>query len=360
MSRSRDILVTTASTIEGYKILNHLKPVSANVVAGTNLFSDFFASFSDVFGGRSNSYQKQLEAIYQEVIEKLKISAFEIGANSIIGLKVDIDEISGKGKSMFMVTAMGTAVISDYNENNVNKDTAKPKPQTVSIENVKILQRKREIINQATSNNLKLDEDIWNFITTNRVSEIYEFIIDHLRMLKEKKSEAFPTSYDLTLNYLDSFPDDIKSQLVYESIIKELNYELIDNLCEIVNKFHLLDFYYIKQIIESADFKKQKLALKLLRFDKFYYNKEDVEQLQSFRSLIEDKFQEKGTYTSKKGLFSSKEKDVWVCECKTTNEINSFCKNCFKDIYGFTAHETSPPVAIKAIEEKISLISELI
>ena len=34
-----------------------------------------------------------------------------LGANAVVGLKIEFDEISGKGKSMFMVTAYGTAVI---------------------------------------------------------------------------------------------------------------------------------------------------------------------------------------------------------------------------------------------------------
>ena len=109
MRKLNDILVTTTSTIDGMLIKQYIKPISAHVVAGTNFFSDFFASFSDVFGGRSNTYQRQLSSIYTESIEILKQSAYQIGANCILGLKVDLDEISGKGKSMFMITATGTA-----------------------------------------------------------------------------------------------------------------------------------------------------------------------------------------------------------------------------------------------------------
>ncbi|RZJ88067.1 MAG: heavy metal-binding domain-containing protein, partial [Chryseobacterium sp.] len=67
------------------------------MVAGTNLFSDFFDSFSDVFGGRSNTYRNQLRNLYADSVEQLKVTAFEIGANAIVGLHVDLDEVSGKG-----------------------------------------------------------------------------------------------------------------------------------------------------------------------------------------------------------------------------------------------------------------------
>ena len=116
MANPKDILVITTSSVEGLKIKQYLKPISAHIVAGTNLFSDFLASFSDVFGGRSQSYQKQLTSLYNEATDRIKLAAYEIGANCVIGLNIDLDEISGKGKSMFMITALGTAVILEKEE----------------------------------------------------------------------------------------------------------------------------------------------------------------------------------------------------------------------------------------------------
>src|SRR6267378_5006770 len=111
MPNPKDILVVTTSSIEGLKIKSYLRPVSAHIVAGTNLFSDFLGGLTDVFGGRSQTYQKQLTSLYNEAIYRLKFTAYELGANCIVGLSVDMDEISGKGKSMFMLTALGTAVV---------------------------------------------------------------------------------------------------------------------------------------------------------------------------------------------------------------------------------------------------------
>jgi len=103
MPTPKDILVMTTSAAEGLKIKRYLKPVSAHIVAGTNLFSDFLGGLTDVFGGRSQAYQKQLTSLYNEAIERIKYAAY--------GLTIDMDEISGKGKLMFMLTAVGTAVI---------------------------------------------------------------------------------------------------------------------------------------------------------------------------------------------------------------------------------------------------------
>lgn len=104
------IIVTTTNDIQDMKIKEYLDILNCNVVLGTNFFSDIKASFSDLFGGYSESYQGKLEIIYKDVIVKLKDQAYQIGADAVIGVKIDFDEIAGGGKSMFMVTAVGTAV----------------------------------------------------------------------------------------------------------------------------------------------------------------------------------------------------------------------------------------------------------
>jgi uncharacterized protein YbjQ (UPF0145 family) len=44
MLKSKDILVVTTSTLEGVKVLKYLKPISAHVVGGTNIFNDFLGN----------------------------------------------------------------------------------------------------------------------------------------------------------------------------------------------------------------------------------------------------------------------------------------------------------------------------
>lgn len=104
------MIVTTTNSVEGYSIREYLGVVNANVVIGTNLFSDIAASLTDVFGGRSDSYKSKLTTIYDEVMKELIGKAESYHADAIVGLHVDFDEISGGGKSMFMVSASGTAI----------------------------------------------------------------------------------------------------------------------------------------------------------------------------------------------------------------------------------------------------------
>ncbi|MFR9649783.1 MAG: YbjQ family protein [Rikenellaceae bacterium] len=103
-------IITTTGNIEGAAITKYLGLVSSNIVIGTNIFSDFKASIKDIIGGQSKSYQKNLDELCQRAINEVAQKATALNANAVVGLKVDVSEISGNKKSMFMVTAIGTAV----------------------------------------------------------------------------------------------------------------------------------------------------------------------------------------------------------------------------------------------------------
>lgn len=84
--------------------------VFANVVMGTGLLTEIVAGFRDIVGGRSGAYQDQMNALYASAKEDLWDKAVKMGANAIVGFRVSINEISGKGMAMLMLTAYGTSV----------------------------------------------------------------------------------------------------------------------------------------------------------------------------------------------------------------------------------------------------------
>lgn len=111
------VKVFTNSTFnQTIEIEKYLQPVTYHVVLGINFFADFMSSFSDFFGGRSQSYQSRLESINNEVIKGIKDKTYKLGGNAAIDLKIDNDEISAQGKSMIMVTAIATAVVIKENK----------------------------------------------------------------------------------------------------------------------------------------------------------------------------------------------------------------------------------------------------
>lgn len=104
------MIITTTPSIEGRQIADYIGLCSANIVIGTNIFADFFASITDFFGGRSTTYQNKLDDTYNAAIAEIERKARRMGADAVVGLKIDFNEISSKDKAMFMVSAVGTAV----------------------------------------------------------------------------------------------------------------------------------------------------------------------------------------------------------------------------------------------------------
>ncbi|WP_376781296.1 heavy metal-binding domain-containing protein [Sphingobacterium multivorum] len=51
---------------------NSKLPIATNVVIGTKIFSDIGASYVDFFGGRSTSYEKEMQEMYNRIIETPK------------------------------------------------------------------------------------------------------------------------------------------------------------------------------------------------------------------------------------------------------------------------------------------------
>lgn len=364
MATPKDILVLTTSSGEGLKIKKHIKPVSAHIVAGTNFFSDFLGSITDVVGGRSNTYQKQLSSLYNEAIEKIKYSAHEIGANCVIGLSIDMDEISGKGKSMFMLTAIGTAVIIEKDEKTTLLKVNE-KFENVGFEKINILRQKKEIIEKAKSGNITYySEEIWNFISSNQIDEVFPFILKNYSQEIESFQSVLDTNHSFNrnfINYLDSLEENKKIDLLYEQIETDTNHRISLYLSRIVKILNLFDSEKSLRLLNNPDFKKQKIGLNIVTYDKLFYDKKDLEDLNLIKNFIISNFKERGEISSKKQLLSSKEKEVWNCECgNKSNEIGQYCNSCTNNIFGFNQGELKPLEIVKYIDEKIELINEFL
>jgi len=363
MSTSKNILVVTTPSIEGIQIKQYLKPVSAHIVAGVNVFNDLFAGFTDFFGGRSSAYQKQLISLYEEAIEQVKYAAYEIGANCIVGLTIDMDEISGKGKSMFMITAVGTAVVLEQVAREKVKTISHTERFTnVSKERIHILRTKRKIVESANAGTLKLDDDNWSFITGNQVDEVFPYILSKFdeKLTNEYLNfEAINIFKKQLIAYINNLPTDIGKKHLYDAFSNK-NDRFVLKICEIIDELNMYDYDQVLQLLRNDDFNIRKTALRIVMFDKEFYNKQDVVDLLNLKNFISDTFVERGTRTSKKQLLSSKERNVWVCECGNTNNLDVSCSSCNQDIFGFKMDDIKPNAVEESIDQKIAFISQLI
>lgn len=104
------MLITTTSTIEGKRITRYCGVVAGEAILGANLFKDIFAGIRDLVGGRSATYERELQRARDIAMEELQQRALEAGANAIVGVDIDY-EVLGQGNGMLMVAASGTAVV---------------------------------------------------------------------------------------------------------------------------------------------------------------------------------------------------------------------------------------------------------
>lgn len=103
------MILTTTSVIQGQTIRDYRGIVTGEAIVGANIFRDFFAGVRDIVGGRSGAYEKELQKAREIALGEMSETARSLGANAIVGIDLDY-EVVGKGGSMLMVTACGTAV----------------------------------------------------------------------------------------------------------------------------------------------------------------------------------------------------------------------------------------------------------
>jgi uncharacterized protein YbjQ (UPF0145 family) len=105
------MIVTTTDVIQGAVVQTYLGIVTAEVVYGTNALRDFFAGIRDFIGGRTGSYERVFEKGQLEAIQELEKRANKLGADAVIGIKIDTGTINvDEQGALLLITATGTAV----------------------------------------------------------------------------------------------------------------------------------------------------------------------------------------------------------------------------------------------------------
>ena len=106
------MIVTTTPSLEGKKITSYLGLVTGEAIIGANLFRDIFAGIRDIVGGRSGSYEEVLREAKNNALTEMQDNAQKLGANAVVGVDLDYETVGNNG-SMLMVTASGTAVVTE-------------------------------------------------------------------------------------------------------------------------------------------------------------------------------------------------------------------------------------------------------
>ncbi|MCV9965697.1 YbjQ family protein [Pararhizobium sp. BT-229] len=109
--KHESVILTTAFEIPNRKIEAVISIVASEAALGMNLFRDIANSWRDVVGGRANSAQASLKEARSSCLAELRKEAFELGADAVIAVDLDYNELStGGAGGILFVAATGTAV----------------------------------------------------------------------------------------------------------------------------------------------------------------------------------------------------------------------------------------------------------
>ncbi len=344
MNMKGKFLISTTNNIEGVPIKKYIGAICSNIVIGTNIFSDIAASFTDFFGGKSDSYKRKLEIIYDEASKDLKQKAFNAGANCIIGFKVDFDEISGKDKSMFMVSASGTACVIDYPEDEIYTDY---KSEIVSRFDLEKEIYRRTIVN-SINNNISLAHEWVDFLLENPQIEIIPKLLERYSSCHVSLPFAEETK-DLE-RVLLSYPKDDIIPIIYSCNLSE-HQAYID----IIQKGNLFD---AKSILRLLDINFH-VAIILLETAPEYYTKTDLEYMREIVDKLE-KLPNTGTIELSKGGLLGKPQMKFICEKGHKSLAESeYCENpnCGVNIKGLSKPEVNK---INKFKTRIDILSNLL
>lgn len=334
------MITTTTSTIPNAEITEIISVVHNRIVLGTNLFSDISAGFSDIFGGNNSAYEKRLAEITYQVIQGLKDGARKIKADALIDLKIDVDEISGGSKSMFMVTAVATAV--KLSKSITNDDS-------ISID---------EINNEITKHRIlkSIEKEAFNpntnwvetYLANYELPEVFDAYL-------QKISKAL-----IGENWEQSFSAYVSNLKPTELFDKTINYFSKDNRTDNENTAlrtifqHLvIDYKKILDILSGdEDIDKKRLCLNILYHYNNSYTNADFDLVSKILVKIKEVFPNKTTEEIGTGLLSKGEV-YWRCSCgtKNTTGTSKYCSRCTLDEYGNKGHTRHLSDVITRLEE---------
>ena len=106
------MIITTTPGIEGKRITRYAGIVTGEAILGANVFKDLFAGIRDIVGGRSATYEAELQRARDIALRELEERAVQLGANAVVAVDLDY-EVLGANNGMLMVSASGTAVVAE-------------------------------------------------------------------------------------------------------------------------------------------------------------------------------------------------------------------------------------------------------
>lgn len=326
--------VTTLSPPSDWAVERYFGLVTAHVVAGTGFLSDFVASLTDFFGGRSGTYQRQLAAIESEAVEQIWLQASRRGANWVVGVRLDFDQLSGKNMQMLMVSAVGTAVLARHASDSASSavtDMALPASAVRrQVERLMIMDRVRAGLRT-------MDDTTWAALSEHRIVDAVPAIVDRVHQGVQDLELR-----QRALEFLRCLPipelQDRLHRLLAESA--EMEFTIVDLIVEL----NLVDLRWVDDHLAGADPRLRLAAFRLLKGYAPSYGRSDVATIKSIRARLSVGLPEVVQVVQPRGAFSRVfADDRWRCVCgEEWGVVNDRCVECGRDRRGLRVQDLSP------------------
>ncbi|HEX6369331.1 MAG TPA: heavy metal-binding domain-containing protein [Longimicrobium sp.] len=347
------MIITTTSSIEGYRIVRHLGPVSVHMVAGTNLFSDFFASVTDIFGGTSGSYGRQLSGLYMRSTKLLEEEARRRGANAVVGLSIDFDELGAQGKSMFMLNALGTAVrVVEAGQ------PASAATDELDAEAVSRALRRRAVVRDLAKGGVTLSPELWDFATSERIQEFSGYVVAAVARMEESPG-ARSEEIEKARGYFAALGPEVAARRLFPYLApRENTAERVRNAAaDLIRRLDLMDYALLLGLLQSPDTETARRGLQVATATRQLYTAEDIERIRKVRDRVATRFVPRWQPAKVKGMFG-KEHAAWSCPCGgTPGADDAYCPKCHRDTLGLTSRDVRPQQVGEHLDELLEILT---
>jgi uncharacterized protein YbjQ (UPF0145 family) len=107
MPQQMPILLSTMNDVPGYQVVRVMGEVFGLTVRSRNAFANMGAGFKAMAGGELKGLTKLLQESRQEALHRLCQEALARGANAVLAMRFDCNELGGTASE---IAAYGTAV----------------------------------------------------------------------------------------------------------------------------------------------------------------------------------------------------------------------------------------------------------
>ena len=100
-------MVTTAFEFDGWRIVKYYGVVRGICVRSRSIVGSTIGALRTIIGGNIKEFKELCEGARRDAFQEMMVHAEELGANAIIGMRYDANEVMG---GVTEVLAYGTAV----------------------------------------------------------------------------------------------------------------------------------------------------------------------------------------------------------------------------------------------------------